>query len=1127
MLYRFPALFLSLFIGLSTIGILPVPALGETRGICGHDKSADHQELSRRLQALDQQIALRLAQITHNQGSQPETGHLAARGFLDRLDALMVEIRRLERHQAVPLVHKVDQLRGVVSNLERVADGGDLETALPRIYGTSSVTVRQPADLGGVPDNDDCADALVVEVGDTVIGDTTDATRDGQASCGSSLFSNDVWFKLTVPETGYYSVDTFGSSYDTVLSVHTGCPGTFDNQVSCNDDAYGLQSALSFYAYSDYEYWIRLSGFDQAAGEYELHVGRGGEVTGTVTSAATGDPLADGEVRLWNSQGYYEGSATTDAEGLYAAGGLDAGSYFLTTRYFDGYFDELYDDVPCPGGSCDIFSGTPVDVLSFGSVAGVDFALEQGGIIAGTITDAVTALPIDGVRVEIYDASGYQVGDGYSDETGAYEVRGLTSGTYYAVAESSTYRGEIYDDLPCPEGAPYYCDPEDGEPIEVLQPGTAAGIDFALDRFGTIAGTVTEDGTANPIVSVWMAIYRSDGSYAGSDYTDSDGNYLFGGLEGGEYFVVAEGYYHSDELYDDVSCPGGYPYGCDLADGTPVAVDLNVGASGIDFVLQPLGALSGQVTDAATGDPIPSVTVEVYDLEGSYLGYDNTDADGNYLIDRLEAGSYVAYADDDEYTPELFDDIPCLGGLGNGCLIEDADPIDVQVATTTEGIDFDLDHLGEISGIVVAAATGEPLSYIYVNIWSMDGSFVTDTYTNSGGQFSAIGLSTGEYFATTDTYYDYVDEVYDNIACPPTGCDPTVGTPIAVVSGESTAGIDFALDRLGAITGVVTEAATGEPLDDAYLRLVDSTGAYVGSDYTYYNGSYSFSNLVPGTYFVVASHYDHQTEVYDDIPCPEGCDPTTGTPVEVLIDQTTEGIDFALEDRGAISVLVTDVATGEPISDIKVELWDSEGNSLYFYLWTNSEGVVVFGGLGPGTYYATTSNYHGYLDEVYDNVPCLGGAPQGCDPTKGTGIVVGSETTLEIEFALLYFDSGITGTVTDSVGDAIVDASVEVWDAAGTFIASAQTLITGEYFLQLEPGSYYVSTSNGQGYVDEVYPNVPCTEGPGSCDPHQGSLVAVAASGSQMIVTDIDFALEGGGSVIFFNGFESGDLSAW
>ncbi len=1316
---------------------LPAAEPGNACGPAAFDTAADstagggpEASLHRRLVELDRELRRSLVGVARNAGRlDPAVLEDDVASYRDALRDLERRAHGLEATAAPRWLQKVRRLYGLLANLERAAAGADPAGALPRGGARSAPALRVPSPPNLAPANDDCADAFDLVPGQTVTGDTSEATQDGQASCGSSLFSSDVWFKVTAPQTTMLAADTFGSGYDTVLSVHSGCPGTLDNEIRCNDDAFGLDSAVSFDAVAGEDYWIRLSGFDQAAGPYELHLGFGGEISGTVTSAENGDPLAGGRVRLWTSDRYYAGSATTGESGEYALGALDADAYFLTTDYFEGFFDELYDDLPCHRGGCEITDGTPVVVVSHAAVEGIDFALDQGGAVAGTVTD-VSGEPIAGVRVEIYDQ-----GDDrwpaytYSDETGGFRVAGLAAGTYFAFADSDEYQNEIYDDLPCPG----YCDPRTGTPIAVEDPFTTAGIDFALDRLGSIAGTVADNSSGEPISGARVEIWRFGGYLVGSAYSDEVGAYVYGGLPPDTYVANTDTYTHADELYDDVPCPDGPPHGCATQDGTPLAVDFNAALTGVDFALDRLGAVAGTVTDEVSGEPIAGVDVRLYGLDGSWYESATTDDAGEYQADGLEAGSYAAKTDADDHLDELYDDIPCprgycdpadgtpipvevdaitpgidfaldrLGAIAGtvtdattgepisgahveawriandehaeagydhtdadghyvlerlppdayavavyatdfvdelyddipcppyACQPQDGTPVAVESGAITPGIDFALDRAGAIAGTVTDAATGAPLADIRVEIRDQSGSWVGDVYTDGSGSYTVGGLTAGTYFAHTDTYQNYLDELYDDLpchrGCDPTagtpiavslgattggidfaldlggtvsgtvtdaatgepiytkvslwaadgsevdddycsgpfsfaglpggtyfakaadrtgdrylaelyddivclpGCDPTAGTPIEVTPGTTTTGIDFALDRGGVITGRVIDAASGMPTESARINVWDAAGSYVDHrGYVNSLGSYTVVGLHPGTYFVAASAVYHVAELYDDIPCPRtGCEPTVGTPVAVSLNAVTEGIDFALGRQGGISAKVVDAATGEPLESVRVEVWNDDEDRPET-CWTNALGRCAVDGLYPGLHYAVTDNGQGYLDELYDGLPCLYGPTQGCVPTKGTPIPVVADSIHEIGFALMFFDSGIAGTVSDEAGEPLAGVAIDAWDAVGGHVAGTAAWVTGEYFLRLDPGTYTVSTDNGAGYVDQVYDGVLCPEGSaadGLCDPLLGQPITVDDSGPQMIVTSIDFELFLSAAVIFRDGFESGDLSAW
>ncbi len=91
--------------------------------------------------------------------------------------------------------------------------------------------------------NDVCANALSVTEGQT-LGTLMGATLDGSSGCGGES-QPDVWYSYTAPTAGTVQIDTCGTNdlggtdqgTDTILSVHSGCPGTTANQLACNDDS--------------------------------------------------------------------------------------------------------------------------------------------------------------------------------------------------------------------------------------------------------------------------------------------------------------------------------------------------------------------------------------------------------------------------------------------------------------------------------------------------------------------------------------------------------------------------------------------------------------------------------------------------------------------------------------------------------------------------------------------------------------------------------------------------------------------------------------------------------------------------------------------------------------------------
>lgn len=118
---------------------------------------------------------------------------------------------------------------------------------------------------------DVCVNALDIPEG-TIAYSTLDATPDGTAPCGNSNTSPDVWFRFTPSQDADLIINTCNSSFDTVLSVHSACPGTDTNTIACNDDSCSLGSSVRFAATRNTPYLIRVAGFQGASGAFNLQV---------------------------------------------------------------------------------------------------------------------------------------------------------------------------------------------------------------------------------------------------------------------------------------------------------------------------------------------------------------------------------------------------------------------------------------------------------------------------------------------------------------------------------------------------------------------------------------------------------------------------------------------------------------------------------------------------------------------------------------------------------------------------------------------------------------------------------------------------------------------------------------
>jgi hypothetical protein len=414
-----------------------------------------------------------------------------------------------------------------------------------------------------------------------------------------------------------------------------------------------------------------------------------GFIAGTITDSTTGDPIGNGPVQIWDDAGNFVNFTFSDLSGDYVTEGLSAGTYFVQTNNIHAYLDELYDDIPCPF-SCDVTTGTPVAVTAGGTTSGIDFALDPGGAIGGTVTEAGTGLPLADAEVVIVDATGEIVSRPDAALNGNYWTGPvLVPGTYFAFTlNESSHLNELYDDIPCPY--PSACDPTTGTPIPVTIGTTTSGIDFALAPGGAIAGSITDQATGDPLTAGEVDVFDILGRFVTSGSADLGGNYQSDdGLPTGTYYARSVAHsLHVNELYDDIPCPF---LDCDPTTGTPIAVTVGATTGGIDFPLAAGGAIRGTVSEE--GGPIPrsylmGVEVGVFDAAGNLLMSSFSGTLGSWGV-ATPPGTYYARTlngRDVGWANERYDNLPCLFS----CPIIEATPITVVAGMNTIGVEFTL-----------------------------------------------------------------------------------------------------------------------------------------------------------------------------------------------------------------------------------------------------------------------------------------------------------------------------------------------------------------------------------------------------------------------------------------------------
>ncbi|HSE42695.1 MAG TPA: carboxypeptidase regulatory-like domain-containing protein, partial [Acidobacteriota bacterium] len=640
------------------------------------------------------------------------------------------------------------------------------------------------------PANDDCANATPVSLG-TILSETCGATRDGSTTCQLNSNAGDIWYLFTSPEDAAIAINTFGANYDTLLSVHSACPGNASNQIACSEDCGSPQSCLTFDASANTPYWIRIGGFQQDEGRTSLTISKQGAFGGRITDANTNQGISGAQVLVYRADAQFVKSVTADSNGNYTAGSLADGKYIARTFNNSGYVDEIFDNVICEGLGCTPDGATLITVTG-GGFTQVNFKLDLGGDIRGKVTDSSSGNPIEGVEVHIHDLSNTHISVGFTDAAGVYDtLDGLPAGPYIVMAfNHDGFVDELYDNVPCVRGV---CSTSLATIVNVALGTVVNNIDFSLDVGGRIIGTVTDAASQLPISGVQVVMYNSSGTRITSASSNTAGEYTsFDGLPTGTYFVRTNNFKHFiDELHQDIVCPAGF---CAPTSGTPVS--LVVGSqTHVDFSLNPGAVISGKITDAGTGAPLFGLLVDIYDETGNLLTLESLDSTGNYssLIGLPKGSYFLKTRNQRSYVDELFDGIPCVASQCNPLL---GTPIFVEPGNDANNIDFALAKGSVLSGRIVESSNGLPLSDIAVLMFDSSFAFSSFGVTDGCGQYNSVhGMLTSKYIAQTSNIFGLIDELYDDVHCL-NGCDFSKATPVPINAGERVSNVNFDLSSI-------------------------------------------------------------------------------------------------------------------------------------------------------------------------------------------------------------------------------------------------------------------------------------------------------------------------------------------
>ena len=407
-----------------------------------------------------------------------------------------------------------------------------------------------------------------------------------------------------------------------------------------------------------------------------------GSLRGQVTDNVTGDPIEGATVTVFAADGTYIATATTNHEGNYVVNNIAAGTEVSVTASAAGYLPQTATTTILPAGTPTVVNfalvptgDTSADYTLVVSVAGVpvaehgnitvtlpgatftrngnvftaisnapfdgtitasaigfnngtaavaaaDFAttdtvsrpitltpiqIPTMGSLRGTITDSVTGDPIEGATVTVFAADGAYIDTATTNHLGNYVVNNIAAGTDVTVTASAAgYLPQTRTSTILLAGTTesFALVPTGDTSADYTLIVAVAGVPEAQHSniTVTLAGaTFTRNG------NVFTAI--SDAPFAGTITAGAVG------FENATAVVAAADFATTDTVSRTITL---------IPDEIPVG----------------MGRLIGQVTNDATGLPIPGATVTLVTATGTYTT--TTDGAGNYRFDVLPGAATVA-----------------------------------------------------------------------------------------------------------------------------------------------------------------------------------------------------------------------------------------------------------------------------------------------------------------------------------------------------------------------------------------------------------------------------------------------------------------------------------------------------
>jgi hypothetical protein len=631
--------------------------------------------------------------------------------------------------------------------------------------------------------------------------------------------------------------------------------------------------------------------------------------------------------------------------------------------------------------------------------AGAAKAAPAVATVSGALRSTNTGLPLAGATVAAHPVGGGAVVTATTDAAGQYTLS-LPAGAFDIAAAALS---QLY---------PVTANPTN--PVTVSD-GGAQTVSFDLTQGGVIAGTVTDSASGAPIAGAneWAVPQVLPPRAYGGSLSDAAGHYRIVAPAG-----PAAGW---AEKAADV-----YPRTAP-ARGQPITVTAGMTVTA-DFALARGGIITGHVTDAQSGAPLPGARAWTRH-EPLSLAYGGplADAQGVYRIVVPGGTTYNVHAHDIPalYPRAAYSDNPVTVGVG-------------QTITA----DIGLTRGGRITGVLSAADTGQPLAGARAIAYAPVERRYWSWWTGDDGVYNlVVPAGAWNVFGRSDWQGYYRT---------PSGANPITVTAGSVITAS------FSLRRGAVIQGAVTDAATGAPLPYSHVgaNAPGPGGPNYGFPATDWAGRYWLA--VPAGVWGVYARNDQQ-----------------GYPRAAYAGNyltATVGLTYTADirlSRGAIiHGRLTDAGSGAPVAGAQVWARAPGGGPGYGWPRTDEQGRYALS-VPVGVWRLAARD----LTDLYPRTPYPG------NPITATvGAVITASWTLTR-------GGLITGQITDAASGAPLPNALVWARMVDGPVRDADYVLDpdGRYALVVPAGDYRLRAADPrEGYPSLAFPGNPVHVTPGS-----------------------------------------------